>query len=273
MKTVTLQGTSIEVLTAAFNRAFSEYEVPMDLAPDRLAEMHRRRGVRLDLSVGVFDGADLVAFTFNGFGTWNGETTGYDCGTGVVAEFRGRGLSSLMLEETKALLRASGATHYLLEVLQSNAPAIHTYVKAGFETTRDLICYQVDRDTPGSWNVETLDRVDQPQSMWNAQPSWQNSNDSIERAGDPHETLVVRDGGTVAGYAILFPRTNDIAQLAVAPAHRRRGMARSLLAECVRRCAGVPRILNVDARDEETNVALSRLASELVRQHEMILAV
>jgi ribosomal protein S18 acetylase RimI-like enzyme len=271
----TLEGAGIETLTAAFNRAFSEYEVPMNMSADRLAEMHRRRGVRLDRSVGVFDGGDLVGFTFNGFGIWNGAPTGYDCGTGVAREYRGQGLSTAMLEQTKTLLREVGAATYLLEVLQSNAPAIGAYRKAGFETTRDFICYQLDRPVDGSrkWVVETVDGVANREAMWNSQPSWQNSNDSIGRAGDPHEVLAVRDGANVIGYAILFPRTNDIAQLAVAPAHRRRGIARSLAAECMRRCAGTPRILNIDAGDEETNAALSRLSSELVRQHEMILAL
>jgi len=119
----TLEHTSTEVLFEVFNRAFSEYEVPMQMIAARLTEMHRRRGVRRDLSLGAFEGDSLVGFIFNGLGDWNGVTAGYDSGAGVVPEMRGRKLGAAMLEATKDLLRARGAAIFLLEVLQSNAPA------------------------------------------------------------------------------------------------------------------------------------------------------
>ena len=100
MEIRTRESASIEMIHDAFTRAFSDYLVPMKLSALQLAELHRRRGVRLDLSVGAFENDELVGFTFNGLDEWSGATTGYDAGTGVAPSARGQGLSTVMLERT-----------------------------------------------------------------------------------------------------------------------------------------------------------------------------
>jgi ribosomal protein S18 acetylase RimI-like enzyme len=268
----TLQTIPIETLTATFNLAFGEYEVPLDMSPARLGEMLRRRGVRLDLSVGVFEGPDLVGFTFNGLGRYRGEVCGYDSGTGVIPSMRGRGFTTQMLDRTKELLRTAGATSYVLEVLQSNETAASIYRRSGFVTTRELICYRADHEVGGGESiVEESREFDETvfASMWDSEPSWQNTTESIHRAAEARTVLVVRDGGDPVGYAILFPASGDIAQLAVAGAARRRGIGTALLAGCIVRSAVTPRILNIDSADAVTNAFYAARTSELVRQFEM----
>lgn len=268
----TLATIPIETLTSAFNRAFGEYAVPLDMSPARLGEMLRRRGVRLDLSVGAFEGTELVGFTFNGLGRYGGIRTGYDSGTGVVPEMRGHGLTSQMLARTSELLRSAGATSYLLEVLQTNEAAISIYRKSGFETTRSLICYRVDRDVErGGYEVEESREFDAVHfaAMWTSEPSWQNATEAVHRAGEARTLLVIRNGGTVIGYAILFPASGDVAQLAVAATHRLRGIGTALLSECAARSQVTPRVLNIDAHDEVTNAFYRARTSEFVRQFEM----
>lgn len=271
----TLGDTPISTLTRAFNRAFADYAVSFEMTDDRLTEMLRRRGVRFDLSVGVFEADDLVGFTFNGFDEWDGVPTGYDSGTGVVPEARGRGLSSEMLDATKQLFRGAGARQYLLEVLQSNEAAIHVYEKAGFHAGRSLLCYQLDRAPRRSRAYEIL--VAPPlwkefASWWDSRPSWQNGIASVARAGDPYEVLVARIERMVAGYAIVFPQSGDLAQLAVARPHRRVGIGTALVAEAKRRSQKPLRILNIDADDDGTNnFVLACGAKEIARQYEMTL--
>lgn len=276
MRVDTLASTSFSAIAAAFDEAFGDYSVAFSPSAGWLGETMRRRGVRLDLSVGLWDDTRLVAFTLNGLGTWLGETTGYDSGTGVAPDFRGRRLTSLMLEKTEELLRAAGATQYLLEVLQSNEIAIRAYRGAGFETTRELRCWAFDALHSGSpaGVVIAESTNDDPRSiasLRDSEPSWQNSDESIERAGDPRVTLLARDAEGVAGCAILFPATNDLAQFAVAKRARRRGIGRALVAAARERSGRSIRILNIDARDTGTNDFLETAgATEIVQQFEMI---
>ena len=279
MRIDTLAMTSFETITAAFDAAFGDYSVAFSPSATFLGEMMRRRGVRGELSVGVWEDDRLVAFTLNGIGSWHGAVTGYDCGTGVVPDHRGRRLTAAMLEKTGELLRAAGATHYLLEVLQSNEKAIRAYRGAGFETTREFHCWAYDAQPSakkGGVEVSEGDAGDLAAlaAMRDSEPSWQNGDESIARAGDPRVVLFARDAGSVAGCAVLFPKTNDLAQLAVAPRARRRGIGSALLAAARSRCERAIRILNVDSSDTGANAFYEAAgATEIVRQYEMMRAL
>ena len=78
-----LESTRPGALYEAFLEAFADYSVPIRLTLDEFQEVHRRRGVRYDLSVGAFDGDVLVGFTFSGMGAWVGSVVGYDSGHGA----------------------------------------------------------------------------------------------------------------------------------------------------------------------------------------------
>jgi len=78
----TLTGISIEQIHEAFTKAFADYVEPFDLTYEQLKYMIERRGYNPDISLGAFNENELVAFTLNGIGEWNGELTAYDTGTG-----------------------------------------------------------------------------------------------------------------------------------------------------------------------------------------------
>ncbi len=92
----TLIDTPIEQIHEAFVRGFSDYLVPMQLSLEDLRAMHAIRGVDYSLSVGAFDGDDLIGFTTNGVGMWCGLPTAYDAATAVAKNYRGRGVSREM---------------------------------------------------------------------------------------------------------------------------------------------------------------------------------
>jgi ribosomal protein S18 acetylase RimI-like enzyme len=278
MRVATLAGVPISQLTATFNLAFSDYSVPSTLSEDQLQEMLLRRGFRPDLSVGVFEADALIGFTFNGFGLWQGRVTGYDTGTAVVPQARGRGAASLLLDRTRTLLRKAGAEIYLLEVIQSNEVAVRLYRRLGFEITRELWCCALAEVAPSrpapDCAIERADRCDWPvfRALWNRDPSWQNSCEAIDRALAERAVLVARRHAEVAGYAIVFPGTGDLPQVAVAPGLRHQGVGRGLLVEALGLAARPLRVLNVDARDEETIAALVHCgAADIGSQYEMTL--
>ncbi|MGW8315676.1 MAG: GNAT family N-acetyltransferase [Bacteroidales bacterium] len=117
-----LSDTSSGQLFQAFREAFMDYEMQLD--HHELDNMLKRRGFDPELSFGAFDRDRLVAFTFNGIGSFKGKKTAYDTGTGTVKEYRGRGLAGKIFQYSIPWLRKAGIRQYLLEVLQHNESAV-----------------------------------------------------------------------------------------------------------------------------------------------------
>jgi ribosomal protein S18 acetylase RimI-like enzyme len=253
-----LRHDDFDAIFTAFGEAFSDYVIPFRPTREQLREMLTRRGWAPHLSVGVWDGARMVAFTLNGFE----HRAAYDSGTGVVPSHRRRGLAREMMERVVPLLRDAGAQRYVLEVIESNAPAIALYRAAGFRVSRMLQSWSYVADAP---SAEPISRGTMHPAYCDVEPSWQSSTASIRRAQDRFEVV-----GDEDGYAVVFPSNGDLAQLAVHPAARRHGLGTRLLRDAAT-IAGKPlRIINVD--DGAAHIAMfleTAGARRTVRQLEM----
>ncbi|HEX7678163.1 MAG TPA: GNAT family N-acetyltransferase [Thermoanaerobaculia bacterium] len=268
----TLTAGDFDAVVACFNEAFRDYAVRFSLTAPQLREIVARRAVDFDLSVGAFDGGRLVGFTLNGV---DGETA-YDSGTGVVPSHRRQGLARDMMTFMLSRLRDAGARRYLLEVIETNTRAASLYESLSFTTMRPLSCWKHDSgNAVGVVSIRPIDADwDLFASFLDAAPAWQNSEASIRRARDPRVILGAFDGDLLAGYAIVFPLTHDLAQLAVRRTHRRRGIGAALIERAAVEAEGMVRILNVDARDEGIDAFLqARGAEQFIRQREMARAL
>src|SRR5262245_58088862 len=85
-----LENIDFDTLYSCFREAFSDYIVAMRPSKDQFAEMMRRRGANIALSVGAFDQDRMVGFNLNGLDTYCGALTVYDIATGVMPVYRGR---------------------------------------------------------------------------------------------------------------------------------------------------------------------------------------
>ena len=263
----TLTDGDFDAVVACFNESFSDYLVPFSLTGPQLREICARRAVVFDLSVGAFDGDRLVGFTLNGF---DGQT-GYDSGTGVVPSHRRQGLARDMMEFILPHLRDAGARRYLLEVIETNTRAVALYESLGFTTTRALTCWKYEASVLDDLEIRSIEADWKLfETFRDVVPSWQNSEASIRRALHPSIILGAFEGDVLAGYTIVFPRTHDLAQLAVRRTHRRRGIGSALLDRATTAAEGTVRILNVDARDAGIDTFLrARGAGQFIRQREM----
>ena len=174
--------------------------------------------------------------------------------------------------ETRRTRVGFGARRYLLEVIETNTRAVALYESLGFTTTRPLTCWKRETgDAVSGVAIRTIEPDwDLFASFLDVVPSWQNSEASIRRARDPRAILGAFDGDLLAGYAIVFPPTHDLAQLAVRRTHRRRGIGAALLDRAAVEAEGMVRILNVDARDEGIDAFLrAGGAEQFIRQREM----
>ncbi|HWO22047.1 MAG TPA: GNAT family N-acetyltransferase [Kofleriaceae bacterium] len=256
-----LTGVGWEALAAAFNAAFSDYVVPMSITADGLAAMQRRRGYAPDASFGAFDGDRLAGFVLT---CLEGDRA-YNSGTGVAPPYRRGGLARRLVD---AVIERVPAASYVLEVIETNAPAVALYRAAGFRERRKLqVWTYAHGDRPPAPEIPALAAPDLPAIAADADTElpWQNSLASLSRATEPFVAL-----GDARGAAIVFPASADLPLLCVARGERRRGLGARLLAAAAARATRPLRTMVDDADAGIAAFLEAAGATRLVRQLELV---
>ncbi|MES2702001.1 MAG: GNAT family N-acetyltransferase [Bacteroidota bacterium] len=263
MEIRSLEHISTDELYGVFSEAFKDYE--RTWSRDEFANLLQRRGYVPDLSFGAFDGSQLVSFTLNALGRHKGILSAYDNGTGTLKEYRGKGLAKDIFTHSLPRLQDEGVTRYVLEVLQTNAPAIAVYKAMAFEVSREL-CYFVQaaekvlpmgRRLPSGYTLRNVpiptdkDLAD----FFDFYPAWQNSSEALLRMPGNFVSIGAFDKhGNLSGYGCIEPATGDIPQLAVHKEHRWQGVGSCVLGELLKRNqSGQVRCINTEANCESIN--------------------
>lgn len=267
--------------------AFSDYIVQVQPEIDALRRLYQMEGVALDYSFGAFDGDKMVGFTVNGVGDWRGKLTAYDAGTGIIPPYRRKGVSRQMFECILPFLRERQIKQYLLEVIAENKPALELYKSLGFQVEREFSVFKQDKalifeESKQSKlpNIE-IKEIENPdwnfiQSFWMHQPSWQNSIDSMKRstadAAINKKVLGVFLNNEMIGYGIVFPKSGNVPQFAIAENHRRKGFGSALLNALQKQAKAALKVNNVDEKAGDVTAFLEANGfSLLTRQYEMLL--
>lgn len=239
MKIRSLENVPIEDIHRAFTRAFSDYVEPFNLTVKQLQHTLQRCGYRDYLSFAALSEGEIVGFTLNGSGQWNGKSTAYDTGTGVQKSHRKQGIASQIFEVSLPVLKAHGISQYLLEVIKANTKAVDLYRKFGFLITREFDYWACPGDAlrvqsgplPEGITIRPLEDPDWSLlcRFWDFQPSWQNSVDSITRVRSSISILGAFHNDVPVAYFCMEEATGDIPQMAVRPEFRHQGLAVALL--------------------------------------------
>lgn len=276
-----LCGTDPGILWNGFRKAFADYEVQINRT--QFMALIKRRGFDPDVSFAAFEGNDnIVAFTLNGTGIFNGTPTAYDTGTGTVKEYRGKGLATKIFEYSLPFLREKNLQQYLLEVLQHNTGAVSVYRKLGFEVTREFN-YFVQKSAevlPGTghedsrWSVRQIDPLAAAamDGFADFPPSWQNSRESVSRVPDHFAAMAAYEDEKMVGYCILEPASGDIPQFAVKKEYRRKGIGSLLFREALRiNRSDIVKLVNADIHcDSVTGFLRARNMPVTGKQFEMV---
>lgn len=243
-------------LHKTFVEAFSDYFVPFQLSEKQLENHIAQNSVELNLSVGAFVENEMVGFTLNGFGAWNGKQTAYDAGTGVVPNFRRQGLGKTMFEFMLPKLREIKVEQILLEVITENKNAIRLYRQIGFEETRKFGFFEQQKTpvfTAKNENRIEIREITNPdwrllKTFWDKNTSWQNSVEAVCRSLSPKIILGAYFGDKCVGYAIFNQNSGITEQLAVDKNHRGKGVASAILPQIQSRLGKEKkiRVSNVD---------------------------
>jgi len=270
------------VLHRKFIQAFSDYSRPFELNEERFKNHILLNAVDLERSVGCFRRDEIIGFSLNGFGLWEGKETVYDAGTGVIPEERRRGVSDAMFDLMIPALKNDSAEQFLLEVITTNDPAVSLYKKLGFNIQRELLLLEA----PGKLHlggqpnmdiqVRRIAAVDLPlyEEFWEGTPSWQNSNEALERSERMKTILGAFIDDRCVGYIAFSSGLGRIAQFVVDKNYRSRGIGNRLLLEMQNDLGGGCRmqVLNIDSAVTETvQYLMSRGFEKALAQYEMIM--
>lgn len=170
-----LGNTSFKIIFDCFQKAFVNYFVKM---PDNLEYFKNRwanEGVNFDLSFGVFDGDELIAFILHAIDEREGKLTAYNAATGIIPDYRGKKLIKHMYNKFLPILKVKNIEQSILEVICDNEKAIKAYQSVGFEIIKNYKCYrgklslektQEFRNEKIEINSETWQNLSQTHFSW-----------------------------------------------------------------------------------------------------------
>lgn len=267
----TLATVPLAQVADTFNLAFADYEVKLSITPERLAEKIRTEGIDLDLSTAVYDGDQMVGFILHATEQREGRLLVYNGGTGVVPAYRGKGLVQGMYGFIRPMFQQHSVAACVLECITTNIAAIKTYERLGFTKHRMLHCYKGMPEGDCRHTVTlagSLSFMDE-EAFADCTPTWQHSTAAIRRTPDLHQVYTILQGGQVVAYAVYYPFTSRIKQLAVHRDYRRQGMGTSLL-QYLSSQYGELTFTNIDAESASLNGLLTRCGMHnFIQQYEM----
>lgn len=264
MEIKTLVGINKKDILKVFNESFSDYFIPFQLSQEQLALKMLADKTELNLSVGVFENENLIAFILHGFDKIDNEKIIYNGGTGVIPEKRGSGLTKQMYQFILPVLKEKGIDKLQLEVITENTQAIKSYKNSGYKLERELVCYK------GEISISnTNDRVEIKkllnynwnlfESYWDIYPTWQNSKNVLKELKSSTISFGAYLENRLVGYVIYNPGNNRILQIAVSKNFRQKKIASTLFRKIIETYTNSLSIINVDKSSKCINAFLEKI--------------
>lgn len=235
MEIKNLENIDLEKLVAVINLSFSDYIVPLQLNLEMLKSKIKAEDIKLELSVGVFDGEEMLGCMLHGLRAAEEGLTVYNGATGVIPAHRGKGLVRKMYEYLLPELKKLAVKKMVLEVITGNHSAIKAYEKMGYSVDRTLDCYRGKIQARRNKLVSTLKEIEPVDwselvSFWDTKPSWQNEIQSLKNSKENCRFVGAYRDDLLVGYAVFNPATRKINQLALAKDQRNKGIGTELFA-------------------------------------------
>jgi ribosomal protein S18 acetylase RimI-like enzyme len=125
----------LDVLADVYNRARTDYLVPMPMTPESLSAYNTRHSVDLSASLVVEQADRLIGLALLGL---RGERA-WITRMGVVPGARRDGVGRTLMDGVLRTAVSAGATQAQLEVIQENAIALRLFRDCGFAVARRLL--------------------------------------------------------------------------------------------------------------------------------------
>lgn len=151
-----LNECSIDEIVDVWNRGFEGYFVPIKMTAEAFFQRAVNEGISLDKSIIAFDGDASAGIVLNGFRTVGGKKISWNGGTGVATEYRGKGVSTFLMEEILKIYREENVEMATLEAIKENERAIRLYQKYGYEITDTLVYISGNLELGNGREIQTV---------------------------------------------------------------------------------------------------------------------
>nr|WP_321353812.1 GNAT family N-acetyltransferase [uncultured Draconibacterium sp.] len=248
MQFQTLENQSIKELCNLFNAAFADYLIKIEMTAEKLQDKFDSENVSLKHSVGLFSEGKPAGFIFHALRDSASGKVAYNAATGVTPEFRGKNATVQLYEFILPKLAKSGVNEVVLEVIDKNTPAIKSYKKVGFSILQELECFQgypsISKPEDSFIVEDSAGEFTAPEYFWDWQPTWQNTTQTVVKSSN-YKTWSIYHDKTQVAYLTGNPESGRIAQFAVDPAHRWKGLGTSLFYHFSGLASNTPMVINV----------------------------
>lgn len=160
MNIKTVSQCTINETLEAWNKGFAGYFVQIEMNEEVFLNRLVREGLSPELSIVAFDQNNPVGIVLNGFRQIDGKKTSWNGGTGISPDFRGKGVSRVLMEEILAIYERENVEVATLEAIKENKVAISLYEKYGYTITNQLLFlsgeYEEKVEKPVEIHVETI---------------------------------------------------------------------------------------------------------------------
>lgn len=257
-----LENTPIEIIVDALVISFQGYFVPIPNDVNYWKNRLKNAQYSPKFSWGVFDNNNLIAFILNCSALKNGVPTLFNTGTGVLPSYRGNSLVDKMYTFGLSDSKQNGIGKCTLEVIQENARAIKVYERIGFNTTRELYCFQGELSSSSNSVINIPTHLESLEN--NNLYSWDFSSEIIQHNNNYETFKVLSDSNKLIGYFTINPENGVIAQLETDSENW------ELIFEGISQITTNFKITNIDSRRKSLITYLQSInASNTVNQYEM----
>jgi GNAT superfamily N-acetyltransferase len=231
-----ISDVDFDAFTTAFNRAYSDYFMPIVMTAPAFRALIERDDLDLSQSVAALDGDTIIGTGLLGVR----DRLGWIGGMGVIPERRRQGIGRHMMHYLLARARDMDLAHVDLEVLEANEGAYALYRELGFQDRRYLLTF--DR-VPAAISAEPLPRFEIEQRATSAvlehftafhdiPNCWQRALPSLDALAPYVHSWAALDNGSIVGYAMGWANEHSVRLIdfATNPQSDRAAVAYALLA-------------------------------------------
>ncbi|WP_427136964.1 GNAT family N-acetyltransferase [Psychrobacillus psychrodurans] len=140
----TMEHLTFKEAHELFINGFEGYFTPMKMPLDAFIARFGNDNLSAGISIVMFDEDRPVGFVLQGIREVNGEKIAWNGGTGIIPEYRGKKLGTILIEKALELLSQQKVNIATLEALSINQPAIKLYEKVGYKVIDTLHFWEAE---------------------------------------------------------------------------------------------------------------------------------
>ncbi|PHA02290.1 GNAT family N-acetyltransferase [Bacillus pseudomycoides] len=137
-----LSTLSFAEATNLWNAGFEGYFIEIKMTMDAFLARMAMEELSPSFSLVAFYNGEPVGIILNGIRMMHGKKIAWNGGTGVVSQFRNRGVGRELVRASLELYKKEGVDIATLEAISKNDAAIHLYKKMGYEVIDQLLMLQ-----------------------------------------------------------------------------------------------------------------------------------